>query len=66
MDQGPLVEPQIDDGFKLIKKLAAAGCDVAAAFWVKEHEYGDGRWALLSGVEELRREGVAGRLPETD
>jgi hypothetical protein len=44
MDQRPLVENQIDDGFKLARTLVAEGFDVAAAFWVCPSE--DGEWVL--------------------
>jgi len=45
MAQRYLVENQIDDGFKLVKRLVAEGFPVAAAFWVfpKEEE---GYWML--------------------
>jgi hypothetical protein len=44
MDQRPLVDPQIDDGFKLARGLAGEGLDVTAAFWARSSE--EGEWAL--------------------
>jgi hypothetical protein len=45
MDQRPLVENQIGDGFKLVKRLVAEGFPVAAAFWVRPSEE-EGYWML--------------------
>lgn len=50
MDQAPLVEKQIDDGFKLAKLLVADGFKVAAAFWVLHSEEGDWKLYLASKV----------------
>jgi hypothetical protein len=44
MDQGPLVEMQLEDGQRLLDQLAAEGVAVTAAFWAKESEYGE--WYL--------------------
>ena len=44
MDQGTLVEMQINDGQLLLDRLAEEGIPVAAAFWVKEAE--SGQWFL--------------------
>jgi len=35
LDTATLVEPQIDDGRKLIEQLTRDGFDVTAAFWVR-------------------------------
>ena len=40
MDQGTLVEMQIEDGQLLIDRLAEDGVAVTAAFWAKESESG--------------------------
>jgi hypothetical protein len=44
MDQGTLVEMQIEHGQRLIERLTKEGVDVKAAAWVKESESGD--WYL--------------------
>jgi len=44
MDQGTLVESQIDDAEKLIARLAENGVVVAAACWMKESD--GGLWYL--------------------
>jgi hypothetical protein len=44
MDQGTLVDMQIDDGRRLLDRLAAEGVPVVAAFWAKETE--GGLWFL--------------------
>lgn len=44
MDQGPLVELQIQDGQRLIDRLVGEGIAVTVACWVKESE--SGQWFL--------------------
>jgi hypothetical protein len=44
MDQGTLVEKQIEDGQRLIDRLVGEGVAVTAAGWVKESE--SGQWFL--------------------
>lgn len=44
MDQGPLVELQIEDGRRLLDHLIAEGVPVTAAGWIKEAE--NGGWLL--------------------
>jgi hypothetical protein len=57
MDQKPLVESQIDDGFKLAKTLVAGGFDVAAAFWVCPTE--DGQWTFYLASKVFDEKGPA-------
>jgi hypothetical protein len=57
MDQGPLVDNQIDDGFKLVKQLGTTGFDVAAAFWVRTSE--DGQWTLYIASKVVEESGTA-------
>jgi hypothetical protein len=44
MDQGTLVTQQLEDGKRLLQRLAEEGIAVTAACWVKESE--SGRWYL--------------------
>src|SRR5262245_39407751 len=44
MDQGTLVEMQIDNGNRLLDQLVEEGVPVAAAAWLKESD--DGQWFL--------------------
>ena len=44
MDQGPLVSEQIEDGKRLLQRLAEDGATITAACWLKESE--SGRWYL--------------------
>lgn len=44
MDQGTLVEKQIDDGLLLIQRLIEEGVPVTAAAWIKESD--SGLWFL--------------------
>lgn len=57
MDQGTLVENQIDDGRRFIERFAADGNPVQAAFWVKTAE--EGLWFLYVATELIDREGPA-------
>ena len=57
MDQGTLVENQIDDGRRFIQRFAADGSEVQAAFWVKTAE--EGLWFLYVATELVDREGPA-------
>lgn len=57
MDQGTLVENQIDDGRRFIERFAADGSEVQAAFWVKTAE--EGLWFLYVVTELVDREGPA-------
>jgi hypothetical protein len=58
MDQGTLVEKQIEDAQWLIEQLVAGGVPVTAAAWVKESE--SGQWFLYL-VTPLVGEGGATR-----
>jgi hypothetical protein len=44
MDQGTLVDKQINDGQRLVDRLSAEGVPVATAAWIKESE--SGLWFL--------------------
>ncbi len=57
MDQGPLVEMQIDDGAKIIEKLREEGFDVSAAWWMKTSE--EGQWFLYIASKEVDDLGIA-------
>ncbi len=54
MDQGSLVEGQIEDGRKLIDQLSQEGLEVTAAFWMKQ----DGRWRFYVGSSAVDRLGL--------
>jgi hypothetical protein len=55
MDQGPLVERQINDGLCLAQELARDDFDVTAAFWLKEGE--DGQWFLYIASRDVDEKG---------
>jgi hypothetical protein len=57
MDQGTLVENQVDEGKRLIEQLASTGFDVTAAFWVRTRE--DGEWTLTIASKVLEEKGPA-------
>jgi hypothetical protein len=57
MDQGPLVEMQIDDGAKVIEKLREGGFDVTAAWWMKVSE--EGEWFLYIASKQVDELGIA-------
>ena len=57
MDQGTLVEAQIDDGRRFVERFAADGNPVQAAFWVKTAE--EGLWFLYVVTEIIDRDGPA-------
>lgn len=57
MDQGPLVDQQIEAGTRLIEALAHVSFDVTAAFWIKASE--EGRWFLYIATKTLDEIGVA-------
>jgi hypothetical protein len=56
MDQGTLVENQIDDGAKIVEKLRESGFDVAAAWWMKASE--EGLWFLYIATKEVDEKGI--------
>lgn len=51
MDQGPLVEMQINDGAKVVEELRAKGFDVQAAWWMKASD--EGLWFLYVASREV-------------
>jgi hypothetical protein len=55
MDQETLVAELIDDGKRLLERLAAEGVPVTAAFWVKESE--NGRWYLYIATPLVSEDG---------
>ncbi|MBY0526347.1 MAG: hypothetical protein K2R98_23335 [Gemmataceae bacterium] len=57
MDQGTLVENQIDDGARVVNKLRETGFDVIAAWWMKTSE--EGQWFLYIASHEVDRKGIA-------
>jgi hypothetical protein len=57
VDQGTLVENQIDDGRRFVERFAADGNSVQAAFWVKTSE--EGLWFLYVATDLVDREGPA-------
>src|SRR5271166_5756205 len=59
MDQGTLVDPQVQDGRRLLERLSAQGIPVAAAAWVKESE--GGPWYLYIVTPLVPEDG--GKLP---
>jgi hypothetical protein len=56
MDQGTLVENQIDDGAKVVEKLRESGFDIVAAWWMKESE--EGLWFLYLASKEVNEKGI--------
>jgi hypothetical protein len=63
MAQATLVGQEIEDGQKLLARLAAANIDVAAAAWIKEAE--NPRWHFYiasKAIEELDRAEVRRRI----
>jgi hypothetical protein len=56
MDQGTLVEMQIEDGRKLIDRLTEEGVPVTAAFWAKESE--SGQWFLYLATPLVGEDGA--------
>jgi hypothetical protein len=57
VDQGTLVENQIDDGRRFVERFAVDGNPVQAAFWVKTAE--EGLWFLYVATDLIDREGPA-------
>ena len=57
MDQGTLVENQIDDGARIVEKLRESGFDVVAAWWMKSSE--EGLWFLYIASKEVAEKGIA-------
>src|SRR4051794_18584757 len=57
MDQGPLVESQIDEGREIVEKLKAEGFDVTAAWWMKTAE--EGQWFLYIASQQVDTQGIA-------
>jgi hypothetical protein len=55
MDQGALVEMQIEDGRRLLERLVGEGVPVTAATWVKEDV--DGPWFLYLVTPLVREDG---------
>jgi hypothetical protein len=56
MDQGTLVEMQIEHGQRLIDRLTKEGVDVKAAAWVKESDTGD--WYLYLATPLVSEDGA--------
>jgi hypothetical protein len=56
MDQGALVEGQIDEGRKLIERLSQSHFDMTAAFWIKNSE--DGQWLLYIASKVVDDKGL--------
>ena len=56
MDQGTLVERQIDDGAKSVEKLRSSGFDVTAAWWMKASD--EGLWFLYIASKEVDEKGI--------
>jgi hypothetical protein len=56
MDQGVLVEMQVDEGKRLIERLVEKGVPVTAACWLKETE--DGQWFLYLATPLVDDEGA--------
>jgi hypothetical protein len=57
VDQGSLVEMQIDDGAKIVEKLRDGGFDVTAAWWMKTSE--EGQWFLYVASRKVDEIGIA-------
>ncbi|MGL4551215.1 MAG: hypothetical protein ACRC33_08505 [Gemmataceae bacterium] len=57
MDQGSLVEMQIEDGAKVVEKLRDGGFDVTAAWWMKASEGGE--WFLYIASALVDEVGIA-------
>jgi len=57
VDQGTLVEEQIDDGRRFVERFAADGNPVQTAFWAKTAE--EGIWFLYVATEIFDRDGPA-------
>lgn len=51
MDQGPLVTEYIEEGAKLVSRVAAEHFPVQAAFWLKDYE--DGEWVLYLASDTI-------------
>ncbi|HEV3238493.1 MAG TPA: hypothetical protein VGZ25_16020, partial [Gemmataceae bacterium] len=56
MDQGTLVENQVDDGAKIVEKLRERGFDVVAAWWMKTSE--EGQWFLYIASKDVDEKGI--------
>jgi hypothetical protein len=56
MDQGTLVEKQVDDGARVIAKLRESGFDVAAAWWMKSSD--EGQWFLYIASKDVGDRGI--------
>lgn len=56
MDQGSLVEMQIDDGAKVVEKLREGGFDVTAAWWMKASE--EGEWFFYIASKQVDEIGI--------
>jgi len=56
MDQGTLVENQVDDGARIVEKLRESGFDVTAAWWMKASE--EGLWFLYIASKEVDGKGI--------
>jgi hypothetical protein len=57
MDQGSLVEMQINDGLRIIQKLQESGFDVRAAWWMRTSE--EGQWFLYIASKRVEEDGIA-------
>jgi hypothetical protein len=64
MDQGTLVESQIDDGQRLIEALVKDGIEVTGAAWVKESESGDSFLYLVTPLvgDDKPKRPIYGRI----
>jgi hypothetical protein len=62
MDTDTLVESRIEDGQRLLSRLAASGFDVTAASWVKTGD--DGRWSLYIASRAVDERGLAAAYSE--
>jgi hypothetical protein len=51
VDQGPLVTEHIEEGAKLVSRIAAECFPVQAAFWLKD--YDDGEWILYIASDTI-------------
>jgi hypothetical protein len=56
MDQGALVEGQVDEGRKLIERLSRSHFDVTAALWIKDGE--EGQWLLYIASKVVDDKGL--------
>ena len=62
MDTETLVDRRINDGRKLLMRLAGVGFDVSVAFWAKTSD--DGRWFLYIAAKMVDEKGLAAAYGE--